>query len=170
MPSVSVSGNVTITYGNTTTLSASGGGTYVWSPATGLDNTTGSSVISGTTSNTLYCVTVTNAAGCTDSACVNVTVEVTCGELYLPNAFSPNGDGENDDFHAYIHPLCVTEFKLVIYNRWGEKVFETEDVTQVWNGEFRGTMSNPAAYAFYCKAKFTNGNEVFKEGNVSLVR
>ncbi len=105
-----------------------------------------------------------------DTACISVYVEISCGELYLPNAFSPNDDNENDDFHAFIHPSCVVEFKLVIYNRWGEKVFETEDVTQGWDGKLRGNMSNPAVYAFYCKAVFTNGKEVLKEGNVSLIR
>lgn len=169
-PNASVSPNVTITSGATTTLVASGGGTYVWSPATGLDSIYSSTVVANPATTTFYCVTVTSSAGCTDTACVLVSVEIVCGEMYLPNAFSPNGDGENDEYHAYIHPDCVVEFKLTIYNRWGEKVFETENPVQSWNGEYRGIMSNAAVYVYYCKVLFTNGQKVFKKGNVSLMR
>ncbi len=169
-PNASVSANVTITLGATTTLSASGGVSYLWSPSEALSSTTGSTVICEPVQSTVYCVTVTNSDGCTDSACVSVTVEIKCGEFYLPNAFSPNGDMENDIYKAYIHPVCVKEFELIIYNRWGEKLFVTKDVTQGWNGEFRGIMSNPGVYAYYCKAVFTNGKEILKEGNVSLLR
>jgi hypothetical protein len=64
----------------------------------------------------------------------------------------------------------VKEFVLVVYSRWGEKVFETDDVLQGWNGELRGAMSNTAVYAFYCKALFISGKEIVKKGNVSLLR
>ena len=169
-PAVSVSADVTITIGSSTTLSATGGGTYSWSPATGLSSTTDSFVVCTPVQNAVYCVTVTNAAGCTDSACVNVTVDMKCGTFYLPNAFSPNGDNENDVFMAYIPAPCVQEYKLIIYNRFGEKIFQTADVNQSWNGEVRGVMSNSGVYAYYCNAVLIDGKEIHMEGNVSLVR
>ncbi len=170
-----VSPNVTVTAGSSASLSASGGNSYLWSPSIGLSCSNCSDPVATPSATTQYCVVVTDTNGCTDSACVTVFVipePIVCEEkdLYLPNAFSPNYDNENDVFKAYIQAVCVKEFKLIIYNRWGEKVFETEDVTQGWDGKLKGIMSNPAVYAFFCKAVFTNGNEVLKEGNVSLIR
>lgn len=169
-PTASVSANVNIQQGSSTTLSASGGISFAWSPASSLNDSTLSNPVATPSSTTTYCVFVYDANGCYDSACVIVTVEVPCGVFYLPNAFSPNEDGENEVFKAYVNPLCVTEFKLIIYNRWGEKIFETNDVTNGWDGKVRDVISNSAVYAYYCKVKLTDGKEIFKEGNVSLVR
>ena len=172
-PTAIASGSTSIQSGNSATISASGGVTYSWSPATGLSNSTISNPTASPSATTIYCVYVFDANGCSDSSCVTITVlaePIDCGTFYLPNAFSPNDDNENEVFKAYVNPVCVTEFKLVIYNRWGEKVFETEDVTKYWDGYFRGVVSNTAVYAYYCKATFTNGNKIDKKGNVSLVR
>ena len=69
-----------------------------------------------------------------------------------------------------INPLCVIEFKLVIYNRWGEKIFETEDVMEGWDGYHRNSLSNSAVYAYYCNAELTNGKKIETKGNISLGR
>lgn len=169
-PAAVVSADVTITSGQSITLTASGGGTYSWSPSTGLSNSTSASVIADPMNSTYYCVTVTGAGNCDDTACVMVTVNIVCGTFYLPNAFSPNNDGDNDIFRAYVNPQCVVDYRLSVYNRWGEKVFETYDVKEGWNGEFRGTGSNTAVYAYKCKVEFTNGQVKELQGNVSLVR
>jgi gliding motility-associated-like protein len=169
-PVANAGADVSVQLGSSAQLTASGGTTYSWSPVTGLSNAGIANPTASPTVTTTYCVLVSDAGGCVDSACVTVYVELPCGEFYLPNAFSPNGDGENDDFHAFINPDCVKEFQLIIYNRWGERIFETTDVTQPWNGEWRGGHSNPAVYAYYCKATLTNGIKINKEGNVSLVR
>ena len=165
--------NISIQSGSSTTLNASGGTTYSWSPTTGLNNSSIANPTANPTSTTIYCVNVFDSSGCSDSDCVTVYVTpepIVCGEFYIPNAFSPNNDNENDIFKVYVNPLCVTEFKLVIYNRWGENVFETTDVTKGWDGFFRTEISNTAVYAYYCNVSFTNGNKIFKKGNVSLVR
>ena len=169
-PTVNISPDVSINIGSSANLSASGGINYSWSPAGGLSCTTCANPVADPTSTTQYCVLVTDASGCSDSACVTVYVELPCGEFYLPNAFSPNNDNENDAFKAYIEPSCVLEFKLVIYSRWGEKVFETTDVIKSWDGYLNGVVSNTAVYAYYCTAKLTNGKEIDKKGNVSLVK
>jgi gliding motility-associated-like protein len=169
-PTAAVSAGTSVLYGTSTTLVASGGNSYVWSPTTGLNNTTGSSVIAHPTASTVYCVTVTNSNGCTDVECISITVEIICGEFYLPNAFSPNEDGENDVYKAYINPLCVSDFQLVIYNRWGQTVFETSNVNEGWNGEVEGQISNTAVYAYFCKAKLNTGTEIVRKGNISLIR
>jgi gliding motility-associated-like protein len=162
-----------ISSGDSTTLSASGGISYSWAPSAGLNNTSAANPVASPTATTTYCVYVFDANGCFDSSCVTVFIipePVVCGEFYIPNAFSPNGDEENEVFKAFINPVCVVEFRLTVYNRWGEKVFDTYDVNESWSGNYHGVMSNAAVYAWYCRAKFTDGKEISRKGNVSLVR
>ncbi|MBI4931866.1 MAG: gliding motility-associated C-terminal domain-containing protein [Bacteroidetes bacterium] len=158
--------NVTITAGSTTTLSASGGTIYSWS-----NGETTSSIIVSPPITSVYCVTVIDSNGCSDSSCDTVTVKtVDCTEeMYLPNAFSPNEDNEND----ILLPLgtkCVKTFSLIIYNRWGEKVFETIDVSKSWDGTFNGKKEISAVYTYYIEGAYSSGKVFLKKGNVSLVR
>lgn len=169
-PVANISGGTAISYGNAATLTASGGTSYNWSPPTGLNSTTGSTVIASPASGTLYCVLVTNTNGCTAIDCINISVEIICGEFFIPNAFSPNDDGENDQLKAYINPLCVKEFSLIIFNRWGQAVFETTDVREGWDGTVNDRMSNTGVYVYTCKAQLTSGEEIRRKGNVSLLR
>jgi gliding motility-associated-like protein len=172
-PTATATGSATIQEGDSTSLNASGGVSYSWAPSAGLSNSSIANPVAAPTTSTAYCVFVFDANGCYDSSCVIVIVipePVVCGEFYIPNAFSPNDDNENDVFQAFINPVCVKEFRLVVYNRWGEKVFETYDVKEPWNGKYRGEESNPAVYAFYCTALLTNGKEIDKKGNVSLIK
>jgi gliding motility-associated-like protein len=166
-PIAAVTGNpATIVAGSSTTLSASGGITYSWS-----NGATGSVITVTPSATAQYCVYVFDSAGCSDSACVIIYMELPCGEFYIPNAFSPNGDGENDDFRIYAGNVsCVKDFKLIIYNRWGEKVFETVNAAEGWNGMHRGKLSNSAVYSYYCTATLANGTVIEKKGNVSLVK
>ena len=118
---------------------------------------------------------MTNAAGCTDTACVTVTVEpINCdgaGVVFLPTAFSPNGDMENDVLKIYYgNYACIKDYKLVIYNRWGEKVFESEDPQQGWDGTFRNKVEGTAVFVYYLKVNLITGEEINQKGNVSLLR
>jgi gliding motility-associated-like protein len=91
--------------------------------------------------------------------------------IYIPNAFSPNNDLENDLFQVYfVNPKCVKDFKMVIYNRWGEEIIETTDAAHQWDGTYQGTAMNPAVLTYYIYVQFKSGNEVIQKGNVSLVR
>jgi gliding motility-associated-like protein len=91
-----------------------------------------------------------------------------CGEMFVPTAFSPDGNGEND--MECVYGKCVEELYFAIYDRWGEKVFETTDMTQCWDGTYRGRQMNTAVFVFYMKANLTDGTEVVKKGNISLIR
>ena len=167
-PTANAGVNVVINIGQSVTLSAAGGGTYSWAPSTGLSCVNCPNPVASPTSTTAYCVYVTDAFGCTDSDCITVTVEINCDAVYVPNAFSPNDDGENDVF--YVYGNCITEMKLLIYNRWGEKVHEGIDPKQGWNGNYRGRVEDSSVFAYYLIYKQLNGEDGQKKGNISLVR
>jgi len=175
IPTVGVSPNITIITGQSTNLVASGGGTYSWSPSIGLDNTTSASVNATPSVTTTYCVEVTNANGCKDSACVTVYVEVPCPEsenLTVPNAFSPNNDGVNDEFCLQGWENCIEQFNIRIYDRWGEKVFESSDPLFCWDGKYTGKQMDAQVFVYYLKASFAvqSVGAVDKKGNISLIR
>ena len=173
LPNVTVSPDLTITLGNSTVLNATGGGTYAWSPSMGLAATTGNSVTASPTLTTTYCVLV-NSNGCIDSACVLVDVEKPCfiGEgIEIPNAFSPNNDGVNDEFCLQGLQNCIENFSILIYDRWGEKVFESKDPVFCWDGKLNGKAMDAAVFVFYFNAKYKNRDGVIhKSGNISLIR
>ncbi|MBI3500224.1 MAG: gliding motility-associated C-terminal domain-containing protein [Bacteroidetes bacterium] len=164
---VQASGDTTITVGGNAVLSGNGSsGSYVWS-----NGQSGNIINVSPLVTTVYCVAVSDS-GCTDTACVTVKVEpIDCSaSIYLPNAFSPNEDGENDLFYLYGKKECVESLHIRIYNRWGEKIFESSDKNFQWDGEFRGTTMNTAVLTFYCDINLTSGTKIHKQGNVSLVR
>jgi gliding motility-associated-like protein len=164
---VAVTSNDTITLGQSVTLTASGALTYVW------DNASTASTIIYTPSATgdyTRCVYGTSSAGCIDSQCVDIHVKkLDCGELFLPNAFSPNGDLANDELCIY-GSACITSLEFRIFDRWGEKVFESTDPNFCWDGLFKGKKLNPAIFAYYLNATLTSGEEVVLKGNISLVK
>jgi len=173
-PSASVSPNTIIFLGSSTTLVAAGGNNYNWFPVTHLNTTTGNTVIASPIQTTTYCVEVTDSNGCKDTACVTVSIEIPCpdvDELAVPNAFSPNADGVNDEFCLQGWTPCNEEFMVVIYNRWGEKVYESKDPNFCWDGYFRGSVLDAQVFVYYIKATFKNSNRTsLKKGNISLVR
>lgn len=93
------------------------------------------------------------------------------GALFLPNGFSPNGDGENDLLEIYFGNInCIRNFKLVIYGRWGEKVFETTDPEFTWNGTYQNQPINPATFVYYLNTTLITGEIITKKGNISLMK
>lgn len=176
-PVVSVSSDTAIQTGQTVTLTATGGGTYAWSNGS-TDNTI--SVSPSVT--TQYAVTVTDANGCTANALVTVTVDNPCsiaaaGELYVPNAFSPNDDGENDLLEIYYGNYnCLKDVELIIYNRWGQIVFSASGHPASagkplsWDGTFKEKRLDPAVFVYYLKATLITEETVAKKGNLSLIK
>jgi gliding motility-associated-like protein len=158
----------TIILGNQTQLTASGGGTYFWSPPTGLSCTNCSNPIATPTITTDYCVQVTDGNGCIDSACLTVRVEIPCDELFVPTAFSPNNDGQNE--LLCVRGNCVQTIYFSIYNRWGEKVFETDDQKMCWDGTYNGKLENTAVFVYTLNVTLTNGEKISKKGTINLIR
>jgi gliding motility-associated-like protein len=168
IPVAKVSANVVITAGASTVLHASGGGSYLWSPAASLSCTNCPDPVASPASSSVYCVHVENSHGCADSICVFVQVDQTCGELFVPNFFSPNDDGVNDQLCVY--GKCIEQMYFAIYDRWGEKVFESTDQSKCWNGVFKGEKMNTAVFVYYLQATLVNGSSITRKGNISLTR
>jgi gliding motility-associated-like protein len=89
-------------------------------------------------------------------------------DIFVPNAFSPNGDGQNDIL--YFRGNGFKDLDFVIYDRWGEKVFETTDKQVGWDGTYKGVKLSTAVFSYYVKATNYSGTEIEKKGNVTLVR
>ncbi|WP_191284423.1 DUF7948 domain-containing protein [Luteibaculum oceani] len=114
----------------------------------------------------------------TDGVCTrNDTLDLThyyrdliCGppNIFVPNAFSPNGDGENDRFR--VRGRFIEKMLFRVYDRWGQMVFESRDQKISWDGTFRDEPLNPAVYVYYLEATCTGGMKYFTKGNVTLIR
>ena len=161
--------DATILLGSSTALHATGGTNYSWYPGTGLSDSTIASPNASPDSTTTYYVDVTDSSGChaIDSVTVFVNEEEPCDEFFVPNSFSPNGDGENEVF--YVRGSCFKSFELHIYNRWGQKLFETIEPTDGWNGMLKNNPMPVGVYTYYVHAIFNNNNEVSQRGNINLV-
>ncbi len=120
---------------------------------------------------TTYTVTITDENGCTLEQSLTIEPQLPqCDEtdVYLPNAFSPNGDGVNDAFQ--VRSNFVKSMDLRVYDRWGEEVFVSTDINNGWDGTFKGANLSPNVYAFCLIATCSNGAEYKKVGNVTLIR
>lgn len=160
--------SATIVAGGSAPLTASGGVTYVWIPATGLSDPNISNPTASPSITTTYCVFVSDANNCTDSACVTIYLETPCGDIFVPNAFSPNGDGQNH--LECVLGNCIETLKFAIYDRWGERVFETTDAKICWDGVYKGKLMNTAVFVYYLDATLTTGEKISRKGNITLIR
>ncbi len=148
---------------------------YTWSPEeVDCINQPCSIVRVGPVATTLYTVIGTNAAGCLDTARVEVQV-IEDLPLYIPNAFTPNGDGVNDGFTIFGGPALARIESLRIFHRWGGLVFEGREFAPNepglgWNGTFEGKPINPAVFAYQATVLFKNGRVVELTGDVTVVR
>lgn len=175
-PVAIVNADTTIPKGNSVSLSASGGSTYNWSPINELSCSNCPNPVATPSQTSIYCVTVTNN-GCSDTACVTINViETACltpilDNLNVPNAFSPNNDGVNDEFCLQGWSNCLENFIIIIYNRWGEKVFESTNPDYCWDGRHKEVPMDPAVFIYSIRAKFIKLEKIIeKKGTISLVK
>lgn len=128
-------------------------------------------VVTPTDTISVYDCLVTDTLGCTWHGSIMLRCsEVVCDRpnIFIPNAFSPNGDGVNDK-------LCcrgrfIIDFNLAIYSRWGEKVFETNDINDCWDGRYNGQWCVPGVYTYYCRVKCEAGFQNTIKGDITLIR
>ena len=99
-----------------------------------------------------------------------LTIKASESNLVFPNAFSPNGDGDNDTYMPKTFQSIV-EFKAIIYNRWGQKMFEWEDVSSMgWNGKFHGSDVKQGTYFVFVRARGADGRQFTIKKDVNLLR
>jgi gliding motility-associated-like protein len=113
---------------------------------------------------------IMNKWGCSDSIIKTVVVEEDF-TLYVPNAFTPNGDGLNDDFDPFTKFL--TKYEIHVFNQWGELVFVSNDENQNWDGKYKGTEAMEGVYTYVISYSYKYKNEEFsneEKGFISLIK
>ncbi len=122
----------------------------------------------------VYSISVTNSAGCSDTDSINISV-ISEADIYIPNVFSPNGDGINDRL-VISATSDVEEVELLeIFDRWGNLVFAARnfvpnDPAFAWDGKRDGVAMNPAVFAYRTMVRFKDGRKEVRNGDVTLVR
>ena len=152
----------------TSRLNVTGASQYLWAASPSLSSTVIANPIASPSTGTLYIVTGTDNLGCQSKDSVYVAVNSGGVGYLLPNSFTPNGDGTNDCF-GIKHWGTARELVFIIYSRWGEKVFETDNVNICWDGKYKGQPANAGTYVYYVSASTPCGKMV-KKGNVLLIR
>ncbi|KAK6026496.1 PKD domain protein [Ostertagia ostertagi] len=148
--------------------------TYLWTPSDGLSCTTCASPIAAPQKTTTYTVNVASEFGC--QAKDDVTLFINCEgkQVWLPNTFTPNGDGHNDRFYPHGRGIDrVLRFR--IYNRWGEVLYDranvpTDDASYGWDGLYKNQQLKPDVYVYVILAQCANGDTVELKGDISLIR
>ncbi|HWB62386.1 MAG TPA: gliding motility-associated C-terminal domain-containing protein [Chitinophagales bacterium] len=141
---------------------------YQWSPLEGLScYDCGNPVATPYAPENVYTVTVTMNGLCTLSASATIMV-LQDVNVFVPSSFSPNGDGNNDLF--YIYGKNIKQLNLKVYNRWGEKVFESNGQYIGWDGTYKGVVQPEGVYVYETNIVFLNNKTFFKSGSLTLVR
>jgi gliding motility-associated-like protein len=151
-------------------LYASGGSSYTWQPADLLNNPSVANptlLMPEADSIRLY-VTVKDAAGCIGTDDI-VVVALSAQTYYVPNAFTPNGDGLNDVFKPKALGIQSTDY-FRIFNRYGQIIFESSKILQGWDGTYKNKKQQPGAYIWALKGKTVSGRVINMKGTVMLIR
>jgi gliding motility-associated-like protein len=141
---------------------------YNWSPGVGLSCIDCPSPVAGPYDpQTIYTLTVTYNQGCIATTSVRINVQ---GDppVYIPNAFTPNGDGMNDQF--FVYGEGIKTLQVMVFNRWGEKVFETDNQSVGWDGYYKGELQPPGVYVYVVDLLYLNNRKRVKEGSITLIR
>jgi hypothetical protein len=144
---------------------------YNWTPSQNLSSSTISNPIASPTSPIFYVATITDQNGCSVIDTVNLEVDVViCGEpeVFIPNAFSPNNDGQNEVL--YVRGNAIKTMLLRVYDRWGELVFESTNKNTGWNGTYKNAPADPGVFVYYLDVDCYDNQHFFKKGNVTLIR
>jgi len=176
LPTVKATGGTTIVAGNSTTLLATGNliERFKWKPSESLNHDDIPDPIASPLKTTEYTIVVYTDHNCQDSD--KVTVKVLCdkSQLYIPNTFTPNGDGQNDIF--YPRGTGLDKIKTFrIYSRWGELVYEKTSITindkaEGWDGTYNGNVLPPDVFVYMIEAQCEDGQTILFKGDITLVR
>jgi gliding motility-associated-like protein len=118
-----------------------------------------------------YIIIVTDSNGCSVTDNIDILgSSIICYEpnIYIPNIFSPNGDGQNDVL--YVRGKGIKSLIFVIYDRWGEKVFETSSQSDGWDGTYKSKKLNTSVFTYYIDVVMQNNEIIKKKGSITLIR
>ncbi len=177
IPTVTAGANKTINVGQTITLTptVSADVTNVkWSPTTWVVSSSTPSITVKPNYETQYTVKVANPGGCTASASVNIFVLCNGANVFIPNTFSPNGDGANEVFYPRGTGLFTIK-QARIFNRWGEEVFarysfKANDESLGWDGTSRGQKLASDVYVYMIEIQCDNNSTLVYKGNIALIK
>jgi len=155
--------------GESVVLNASGAQNYSWTPSQDLSCPSCPSTNATPDITTQYIVTGTLDNGCTDQDTLLITVTQVCGAVYVPTICSPAAQ-DTEDQRICVYGNCIAECLFVIYNRWGEVVFETTDQQQCWDGTHRGQALPGDVFAYKLQVRLQDGTSLVKSGNINLLR
>ncbi len=141
---------------------------YLWTPATGLSSVTIPNPVAKPAATTLYTITVKNAVGCTATDDILVTVVPYC--IKVKNAFTPNGDGINDFWQVYDQFDCLKNISLMVFNRYGSKVFESKDYRNGWDGRYNGKSVPDGTYYAVLNFTLISGKVITIKSDLTVLR
>ncbi|NNM95393.1 MAG: gliding motility-associated C-terminal domain-containing protein [Bacteroidia bacterium] len=154
------------------------GVSYSWQPTNGLSNPNAAQTYASPTVTTTYTLTVKNdsisGCACADSLSTDTVTIFICppvilpDNIFIPTAFSPNGDGQNDVLLPKGNNIAT--FFMAIFDRWGNKVFECENINEGWDGTYKNKPCETGTYSYYANGSYEDGKAFNKKGNITLVR
>jgi gliding motility-associated-like protein len=176
LPVITISGTITMIAGYPVQIPATYSSNVVswaWTPSVTLNCSTCPQPEASPKFNTTYTVNVTDSNGCRNSASVDIIVICKNANVFVPNTFSPNGDGSNDVFYPRGHGINRVK-SLRIYNRWGEMVFDKNDFpindpSSGWDGTYKGRKPVADVYVYQVEIYCDNGDIIHFDGNISLI-
>jgi gliding motility-associated-like protein len=162
--------DTSVVLGQPLLLHATGSTNYLWSPAKWLSNIGIANPVSLPQDDIEYVVKVSNNFGCFAYDSIRVHVFFIEPGFYVPNAFTPNGDGKNDLFRPIaIGMKSIDNFR--VYNRWGQLLYSSTDMNGGgWDGSFAGKKQDPATFVWYAEGTDYKNNKIKKRGSVILIR
>ncbi len=176
LPKVNAGSDVTLIEGNTTVLSATGNSVkyFIWNPLYGLSCDSCTDPTVNIQQTTTYTLTGISMFGCKDSDKVTVNILCDKSQVFVPNSFTPNGDGQNDVFYPRgVGIKNIISFR--IYDRWGGLIFERKNISlndesNAWDGTYKGGKPRPDVYVYVVDAICESGEEINWKGDVTIIR
>ena len=155
--------NKVICFGEDAILEVEDGYKYMWS-----NGAIGNKVKVSPTENSFYSVTVSNDIGQKSIHTYSVNIDRTCSALFIPSAFTPNGDGQNDFFKA--EGKGVISMKMYVYDKYGSKVFEANNIDDTWDGVYNGQQQGAGMFFYVAEYVDAKGYSHIKKGQVTIIK
>lgn len=169
VPTVEAGPDLSILVGDDAFLQgAASPATYVWTPPVGLNSTGVLTPVARPTVTTVYKLTATNNLGCKASDSMKVTVIPFC--IRVRNAFSPNGDGRNDEWMVTDNYDCLRSISVNVFNRYGNKVYENRDYRNNWKGTYKGNPIPDGTYYYVIDFTLITGRVLTLKGDLTVLR